>query len=110
MSVQTAINIVAKYTKKNGFYSGGVASCTQAVNTKSMRNITLSAADTLIDRARERARLQGLSLDDEFRKWLASYFEEPNGANAVTRFRAAMQTLSQVDAGRVFCRDEMNER
>ena len=75
-----------------------------------MRNITLSAADTLIDRARERSRLQGLSFDDEFRKWLASYFEEPNGANAVTRFRAAMQTLSHVDAGRAFSRDEMNER
>lgn len=75
-----------------------------------MRNITLSAADTLIDRAREKARLQGLSLNDEFRKWLASYVEEQNGEVAVTRFRAAMQTLSHVDAGRVFSRDEMNER
>ena len=75
-----------------------------------MRNITLSAADTLIDRAREKARLQGLSLNDEFRNWLASYVEEPSGQGAVTRFRAAMQTLSHVDAGRVFNRDEMNER
>ena len=75
-----------------------------------MRNITLSAADTLIDRAREKARLHGLSLNDEFRKWLASYVEEQNGPDAVTRFRAAMQSLSHVDAGRVFSRDEMNER
>ena len=75
-----------------------------------MRNITLSAADTLIDRAREKARLQGLSLNDEFRKWLAGYVEEPNGQDAVMRFRAAMQALSHVDAGRVFSRDEMNER
>ena len=75
-----------------------------------MRNITLSAADALIDRAREKARLQGLSLNDEFRNWLASYVEEPRGQDAVTRFRAAMQTLSHVDAGRVFNRDEMNER
>ena len=75
-----------------------------------MRNITLSAADTLIVRSRENARLQGLSLNDEFRKWLAGYVEEPNGQDAVTRFRAAMQTLSHVDAGRVFNRDEMNER
>ena len=75
-----------------------------------MRNITLSAADTLIDRAREKARSQGLSLNDEFRKWLASYVEDQNGQVAVTRFRAIMQTLSHVDAGRVFSRDEMNER
>lgn len=75
-----------------------------------MRNITLSAGDTLIDRAREKARSQGLSLNDEFRKWLAGYVEEPNGQEAVTRFRAAMQTLSHVDAGRAFSRDEMNER
>ena len=80
------------------------------MNPKSIRNITLSAADTLIDRARGRARLQGLSLNDEFRKWLASYVGEPNGKDAVTRLRAAMQTLSYVDAGRVFSRDEMNER
>ena len=71
---------------------------------------SLSAADTLIDRAREKARLQGLSLNDEFRKWLASYVGEQNGPDAVTRFRAAMQSLSHVDAGRVFSRDEMNER
>ena len=75
-----------------------------------MRNITLSAADTLIDRAREKARLQGLSLNDEFRKWLASYVEDQNGQEAVMRFRAAMQSLSHIDAGRAFSRDEMNER
>ena len=75
-----------------------------------MRNITLSAADTLIDRARERARAQGVSLNDEFRKWLASYVQGEGSQSAVTRFRAVMQTLPQVDAGRVFSRDEMNER
>ena len=75
-----------------------------------MRNITLSAADSLIVRARERARAQGVSLNDEFRKWLASYVQGEDSQSAVTRFRAVMQALPQVDAGRAFSRDEMNER
>lgn len=75
-----------------------------------MRNITLSAADALIDRAREKARAQGVTLNDEFRKWLASYVETQNGEEAVARFRAVLQAMPQVDAGRVFSRDELNER
>ena len=95
---------------KTWFCFSDLESCTRVVYTAFMRNITLSAADALIDRAREKARLQGLSLNDEFRKWLAGYVEEPNGQDAVMRFRAAMQALSHVDAGRAFSRDEMNER
>ena len=75
-----------------------------------MRNITLSAADLLIDRAREKARAQGVTLNDEFRKWLASYVEAQDGQSAVDRFRTVMQALPEVDAGRSFSRDEMNER
>lgn len=75
-----------------------------------MRNITLSAADLLIDRAREKARAQGVTLNDEFRKWLASYVEAQDGQSAVDRFRTVMQALAEVDAGRSFSRDEMNER
>ena len=74
-----------------------------------MRNITLSAADLLIDRAREKARAQGVTLNDEFRKWLASYVEAQDGQTAVDRFRSVMQALPAVDAGRSFSRDEMNE-
>ena len=78
--------------------------------TKNLRNITLSAADLLIDRAREKARAQGVTLNDEFRKWLASYVEAQDGQSAVDRFRTVMQALPEVDAGRSFSRDEMNER
>ncbi len=81
-----------------------------AVYTKSMRNITLSAADQLIDQAREKARSQGVTLNDEFRKWLASYVQADDGQSAVNRFRSVMQALPQADAGRSFSRDEMNER
>ena len=80
------------------------------VYTISMRNITLSAADALIDKAREKARVQGLTLNDEFRKWLASYVQEQDAQSAVARFRSVMQALPSVDAGRTFTRDELNER
>ena len=80
------------------------------VYTKLMRNVTLSAADHLIDQAREKARAQGVTLNDEFRKWLASYVQEADGLSAVNRFRSVMQALPNADAGRSFTRDEMNER
>ena len=81
-----------------------------SVYTTSMRNITLSATDALIDRAREKARTQGVTLNDEFRKWLASYVQEQDAQSAVARFRSVMQALPSVDAGRTFTRDELNER
>ena len=80
------------------------------VYTISMRNITLSATDALIDQAREKARAQGLTLNHEFRKWLASYVQEQDAQSAVARFRSVMQALPSVDAGRTFSRDELNER
>ena len=75
-----------------------------------MRNVTLSAADQLIDQAREKARAKGLTLNDEFRKWLATYVEANDGQSAVNRFRSVMQALPNADAGRAFTREEMNER
>ena len=81
-----------------------------AAYTASVRNITLSASDQLIDQARDKARSQGGSLNDEFRKWLASYVQAGDGQSAVNRFRSVMQALPQADAGRSFTRDEMTER
>ena len=75
-----------------------------------MRNITLSATDQLIDQARDKARAQGVTLNDEFRKWLCSYVQAADGQSAVNRFRSVMQALPKADAGRSFTRDEMNER
>ena len=80
------------------------------VYTIMMRNITLSAADQLIDQARDKARAQGVTLNDEFRKWLASYVQAADGQSAVNRFRSVMQAMPDANAGRTFSRDEMNER
>ena len=74
-----------------------------------LRNITLSADEALIARARDKALSEQTSLNVEFRKWLNHYASSRDDA-AVTRFRQVMQDLSKVDAGRSFTRDEMNER
>ena len=74
-----------------------------------LRNITLSAEEHLITRARETAGAANTTLNVEFRKWLAGYAATQDAA-AVGRFRAVMSQLGAVDAGRSFTRDEMNER
>ena len=72
-----------------------------------MKNITLSADDHLIDRAREIAREQHKTLNDMFREWLA---QVSGSSNAAGEYRELMDSLHYVDAGRHFSRDEMNER
>lgn len=76
-----------------------------------LRNITLSADEQLIARAREKAGASQSTLNVEFRKWLAAYATLQDDA-AVARFRDVMQQLAHADTdpGRIFTRDEMNER
>ena len=74
-----------------------------------LRNITLSADDKLIALARDKAEAAQTTLNVEFRKWLASYAASHDEA-AVSRFREVMKTLAHAEAGRVFTRDEMNQR
>jgi len=74
-----------------------------------LRNITLSAEDQLIDQARKKANEAQSTLNMEFRKWLASYAGSQDNV-ALTRFRDVMQQLGQIDAGRTFTRDELNQR
>lgn len=74
-----------------------------------LRNITLSADAKLITLARDKAEAAQTTLNVEFRKWLASYAASHDEA-AVSRFREVMKTLAHVEAGRVFTRDEMNQR
>jgi predicted transcriptional regulator len=72
-----------------------------------MRNITFSAEDQLIDKAREIATREERTLNDVFREWLASYVGRDD---AVEQYRELMSRLSYVRAGRKFTREEMNER
>lgn len=74
-----------------------------------MKNITLSADDKLIEAARERARAEHTTLNEQFRLWLEAYARRKQQADA------AMQTIKELQSristgGRKFTRDEMNER
>jgi len=74
-----------------------------------MKNITLSADDKLIAAARERARAEHTTLNEQFRRWLADYVRQERQADAsmalIEELRGQVRT-----GGRKFTRDEMNER
>ena len=81
-----------------------------------MKNITLSADDQLIEAAREQARSEHTTLNDQFRLWLTEYVQRHR------RVAVAMSTISELQGAlvstgkgagkskRKFTRDEMNER
>ena len=72
-----------------------------------LKNITLSAEERLIKRARERATFENTTLNAAFRRWLVQYVERPQTAAA---FSDLMSRLDYAQPGRSFDRDEMNER
>jgi predicted transcriptional regulator len=72
-----------------------------------MKNITLSADEDLIERARSMARGQRTTLNAAFREWLTQFTQSAGDAQS---FDGLMKHLQHVDAGRHFSRDEMNER
>ena len=70
-------------------------------------NITLSADADVIAAARERARSEDTTVNEQFRIWLAQYAH----ADRVQRYEHAMAGLrGKVVLGRRIGRDEMNER
>ena len=72
-----------------------------------LQNITLSAQKYLIEQARRRARLQNTTLNAEFRRWLEQYVETPQ---TVADLSALMDGLGYAKPGKLFTRDELNER
>ena len=80
---------------------------TKLVYTISMKNITLSADESLIEQARLVARSQHKTLNAAFREWLVTYTRQSGNAQ---EFDALMRRLRHINAGRRFSREEMNER
>jgi hypothetical protein len=74
-----------------------------------LRNITLSADESLIEAARRQAAAKHTTLNEEFRRWLTSYAGNTSRAE---RAKAAIRELQKEirTGGRRFTRDEMNER
>ena len=84
-----------------------LASHTILVYTVPVKNITLSAEEHLIERARSLARAQHKTLNALFREWLHQLTTQNDETQS---YEALMQRLGHVRAGRHFSRDEMNER
>ena len=70
-----------------------------------MKNITFSAEESLIRKARERAAREKRTLNSAFRSWLARY---ARGASA--DYDELMKEFAEIRSGKSFARDEMNER
>ena len=72
-----------------------------------MKSITFNADAADIELAQEGASLRNTTLDELFRAWLR---EVAAGQKRAREYRALMQRLQHVNAGRKFTREEMNER
>jgi len=72
-----------------------------------MKNITLSAEETLIEQARLVARSRHMTLNAAFREWLEQYAAQAGDGAAVD---ALMRRLKHVRSAGPYTRDEMNER
>ena len=72
-----------------------------------MKNVTLSADEAQIEKARTKARQQNTTLNALFRDWLARFV----GTESAGRdYLELMKQLSYARAGGPFSRDELNER
>ena len=72
-----------------------------------MKNITFTADEKLIEKARLKATLESTTLNNRFRDWLEKYVAE---SNKVDEFHKVMGRVNYVKAGDHYSRDEMNER
>ena len=74
--------------------------------TKNM-NITLSADEHLIEKARLKAQQNNTSLNQVFQQWLFQYVQDQHSS---LKYETLMKNLNQVEAGKKWTRDELNER
>lgn len=72
-----------------------------------LKNITLTAEEVLLRKARTRASQEHKTLNTLFREWIARYARRET---APEEYRHLMKRLAHVRVGRRFTRDEMNER
>ena len=72
-----------------------------------MKNITFSADEKLIKKAREKAQREHTTLNESFRKWIRRYI---NSDKTNFNYDELMQQLEYVNPGRKFTREDLNER
>ncbi len=74
--------------------------------TSFVKNITLSADASLIEKARAVAKSENTTLNAAFREWLVSY----SCRGAVRAHEELMERLKHIKSNGPYTRDEMNER
>ncbi|HLB57533.1 MAG TPA: hypothetical protein VJL60_01835 [Gammaproteobacteria bacterium] len=72
-----------------------------------LKNITLSAEERAILRARERAMKEKTTLNAVFRVWLIQYGQ---GETPSLQYETVMKRLKHIKSGKHYSRDELNER
>ena len=72
-----------------------------------MKNITLSAEESLIEQARKAAADQNTTLNAAFREWLQQYSGRQRW---LQEFDALMERTKYFKVDRKYTRDELNER
>lgn len=75
-----------------------------------LKNITLSAETDEIELARKKAKSEGTTLNETFRRWLRDYGRAQFDKTA---FQSAVKDMRKATAGKItrrFTREEMNER
>ena len=73
-----------------------------------MKNITLSADESLIEAARRRATEERTTLNAQFRLWLETYAQ--NEWQAEQAMNVIRELQGKLRVGRKLTREEMNER
>jgi len=81
--------------------------CIRVHYNNAMKNITLSADETLIEQARMQARSRKTTLNQLFREWLQEVADSERRTREVD---ALLERLEAVDSGGSFSRETMNER
>ena len=76
--------------------------------TKAVRNITLSAEESLIEQARKAAADQNTTLNAAFREWLQQYSGRQRWLREYDELMERTRKYMKVD--RKYTRDELNER
>ncbi|HHS12302.1 MAG TPA: hypothetical protein ENN03_00875 [bacterium] len=72
-----------------------------------LKNITLSADEQLIKKARKKAQQEHTTLNATFRRWLRQYVLH---TTKTTDYFEFMNSLNYVTPGKKFTREELNER
>jgi len=76
-----------------------------------MKNITLSAQEEAIEKARQIASANHSTLNQMFRQWLETLDkQQPGEVDAKEKLGALWQQTNYVRVGKKLTRDEMNER